>query len=650
MKKFLLLSLLLVTAAIHSQTNPTKITGIIVGSKGDPLIGANVISSEGKSVSTDIDGKYAIAVSSNKVILTFSFTGFESQNVNVNNQKEINIKLIENKNQLDEIVVVGYGTQRKKDVTGAISSVNTKDMLTVPTTNVNEMLRGRVAGVSVTVDSSRPGGGSSILIRGQRSLSGNNSPLYVVDGSPVSDINDLNANDIKSLEVLKDASSQAIYGARASAGVILITTKRGTAGKLQIDFSSTFSNQSLKTNFDLMNGDEWLQKRLAQVNEFRPISALSTSVDPVDQATILSVIGDNTLISNYNAGKSTDWLTQLIKPANMTNTNLSIRGGNESTKVSCSFNYFNQDGMILKSDFKRITGRINLDQKISRTVKMGVNLSYTNSEANGEDGSNNSTTSNDMYQKAITLSPYSVPYDENGNLNRFVTSDLKFNPLWNSYEYSNLTNTDRFLVNLFTEIEILKGFKYRFNSKYDVRNENEKSYQTRLHEFGANTNGWGQLSFRNEKEWLVENIFTYDKQFNESNRFDVTVMQSANKFTTETYSQTATQFLSDYFGADGISNASTFNKPTRNISPRQIMSFLGRVRYTLFDKYILSASLRRDGSSVFGEENKWGIFPSYSVAWRINEEFFLKDSKVVSDLKLRLSYSRYAKKVSNVQF
>ena len=638
MKKILLSFLLLFTVVIHSQTNPIKISGLVVGSKGNPLIGANIISSEGKNVSTNLDGKYGITVTGKKVILTFSFTGYVSQNVNVNNLKEINVSLIENKNELDEIVVVGYGTQRKKDVTGAISSVNTKEMMTVPTTNVNEMIRGRVAGVSVTVDSSRPGGGSSILIRGQRSLSGNNSPLYVVDGSPVSDINDLNANDIKSLEVLKDASSQAIYGARASAGVILITTKRGTAGKLQIDFSNTLSIQSLKKNFDLMNGQEWLQKRLAQVNEFRPVNELSTSLDPVDQATILSVIGDNDLINNYNAGKSTDWLKQLIKPATISNTNFSLRGGNENTKISTSFNYFNQDGMILKSDFKRITGRINLDQKISRTVKMGINLSYTNSEANGEDGSNNSTTSNDMYQKAITLSPFSTPYDANGNLNRFVTSDLKYNPLWNSNQYSNLTKTDRFLVNLFAEIEILKGFKYRFNSKYDVRNENENSYQTRLHEFGVATNGWGQLSFRNEKEWLVENIFTYDKQFNESNRFDVTLMQSANKFNTETYSQSATQFLTDYFGADGISNAATFNKPTRNISPRQIMSFLGRIRYTLFDKYIFSASLRRDGSSVFGEENKWGLFPSYSLAWRINEEFFLKNIKAVSDLKLRLSY------------
>ena len=197
----LLFFLLLFSAVIYSQNNASKITGKVIGSKGEPLIGANVISSEGKTVSTDLNGYYTLTVSNNKVILTFSYTGYTSQSKSVNNQKEVNVTLKENKNELEEVVVVGYGSQKKKDVTGAISSVSTKEMLTVPTTNVNEMLRGRIAGVSVSVNSSRPGGSSSILIRGQRSLSGDNAPLYVVDGSPVSDINDLNANDIKNIEI-----------------------------------------------------------------------------------------------------------------------------------------------------------------------------------------------------------------------------------------------------------------------------------------------------------------------------------------------------------------------------------------------------------------------------------------------------------------
>lgn len=638
MKNKILLILLLFTSVIHSQSGSIKISGKVVSSKGEVLVGVSVSSDEKKGTITDIDGKYEIVVSNSKSVLSYSYVGHANQKKVVGNNTVINITLVEDKNELNEVVVVGYGTQRKKDITGAISSVNTKEMMTVPTTNVNEMLRGRVAGVSVTVNSSRPGGSSDILIRGRRSLSGNNSPLYVVDGSPVSDINDLNANDIKSIEVLKDASSQAIYGARASAGVILVTTKRGSVGKLQIDFSTYTTIQEIKKNFDVMNGKQWVQKLLAQSNEFRPVSELENSSDPLDQAIILNAIGDNTSIKNYQNGKSTDWLKALIKPAILTSTNLSLRAGNENTKFSSSINYFNQEGMITKSDFKRITGRINIDQKISRTVKTGINISYTNSLTHGEDGNNNSTSSNDMYQKAITFSPYTVPYDDDGNLNQYVNSDLKFNPLWNSREYSNENKTDRILVNLFTDVDIVKGLKYRFNSKFDQRHENEQSYQTRLHEYGAVSKGWGKITFVNDSEWLIENILTYDQILNKNNRFDVTFVQSANKLRTETYTQTATGFLSDYFGADGISNATNLNNPNRSIRPRQIASYLGRIRYTLLDKYIFAVSLRRDGSSVFGEENKWGNFPSYSFAWRINDESFLKNVESVSNLKLRLSY------------
>ena len=637
MKNIIYLIFLLFTAFSNAQIGKIKITGKVVGSKNEILVGVSV-SSGANSSSTDFDGNYTIYVTDTKSSISYSYVGFQKQTIVVGNATNIDISLAEGKNELEEVIVVGYGTQRKKDVTGAISSVNTKEMLTVPTTNVNEMLRGRVAGVSVTVNSSRPGGSSSVLIRGQRSLSGSNSPLYVVDGSPVSDINDLNANDIKSVEVLKDASSQAIYGARASAGVILVTTKRGTSGKMQIDLSTSTSIQTLKQNFELMNGTDWTQKLLAQTGEFRTVSELENSSDPVDQAIILNTIGDNFLINNYQAGKTTNWLKTLIRPSVLNSSNISIRGGNDNTKIATSLNYFNQDGMITKSNFKRLNGRVNIDQKISRTLKIGTNLSYTNSVTKSEDGTNNSTTSNNMFQKAITLSPYSSPYDENGDLARFVTTDNKYNPLWNSREYTNVTMTNRFLANLFAELDIAKGLKYRFNSKYDIKSEDQESYQTSLHEFGASTQGWGEISFKKNTEWLTENILTYDKVINSKNRFDVTLLQSANVIRDESYSQNATGFLSDFFGVNGISNATTLNKPVRNISNRQLLSYLGRIRYTLLDRYIFSASLRKDGSSVFGEQNKWGLFPSYSFAWRVNEESFLRNIESITNLKLRFSY------------
>ena len=610
-----------------------KISGIILNELGQPLPGATILEKgTNNSVQTDFDGKFIFEVRSPNAVIVISYLGYANQEITLKGQSNLSIKMLENVSSLNEVVVVGYGSQRKKDVTGAISSVNVKDMLNVPTNNVSEMLRGRVAGVEVTIGSSRPGGDSNILIRGKRSLSGSNSPLFVVDGSPVNDINDLNANDIKSVEVLKDAASQAIYGARASAGVILVTTKRGLNGKTQIDVSMASSIQSVKKNFDLMTGVDWLQMRLAQQNDFRPLIQIDDSV-------IENLLNDPIVFANYKARKTTDWLGELIKPALLRSANISIRGGNENTKYSTSFNYTNQDGMIQKSSFERITGRLNLDQKISNKIKSGVNLSFTHSLANGEDGiTNGSSGTNNMFQNAITLSPYASPYNDKGELNQYVTTDYKYNPIWNSREASDQEFTTRFLSNVFIDWEIAKGLKYRLNSKYDLRNQNRESYQTRLHQLGRPFNGWGQLRNDKDSEWLIENILTYDKEINDNNRFDITLMQSTNKFRSESLKVVGKDFLTDFYGANGIESAKTFDIPQRSISNRQLMSYLFRLRYTLFDKYIFSGSVRYDGSSVFGIENKWGLFPSFSAAWRINEEAFLKNSSLVSNLKLRLSY------------
>ena len=632
MKKKLILLFLVFASISFGQTEKNVISGTVTDSKGVAMAGVSIASSNKSRTTSDLQGNYAITVLNSQATIKFSFVGFLGKTVTVGENKIIDVTLQEDKKELEEVVVVGYGTQRKKDVTGAITSVKVKDMLAVPTTSVAEMMRGRVAGVQVTIGSSRPGSGSDILIRGKRSLSGGNSPLFVVDGSPVTDIDDLNANDIKSVEVLKDASSQAVYGARASAGVILVTTNRGINGKTQIDFSTTTSFQTLKKNFSLMSGPEYIQMILAGQNDFRPLAN-------VEEYVIEAAIGDPMLYDNYKAGKSTNWESELIKPAQMKSYNLGIKGGGQNTKYSTSFNYTNQDGMIANSAYERITGRLNVDQSISNAVKVGTNISYTRSTLNGEDGiTNGSSGSSNMYRKAFTFSPYSVPYNDFGAVSQFVTTDLKFNPLWNSQQASDQRFTSRLLVNLFADWQIVKGLKYRINTSYNSRNENRESYETSLHERGRPVNGWGQLKFGTDTEWLVENILTYNKDINDTNRFDVTLMQSANKFRNEGYTQTAQNFLTDFFGANGFNNAATYGIPNRTISNRQIQSYLARFRFTLLDKFIVAASYRYDGSSVFGVENKWGLFPSYSAAWKINEESFLKNSKVVNSLKLRVSY------------
>jgi TonB-linked SusC/RagA family outer membrane protein len=628
MKKKLVLLLLLFATFSYSQTEKLVVSGTVTDSKGMALPGVSISTNSKTSTTSDLEGNYALTILNSQANLKFSFVGFISQTVSVGTNKTINITLQEDKKELEEVVVVGYGTQRKKDVTGAITSVKVKDMLTVPTTSVAEMLRGRVAGVQVTIGSSRPGSGSDILIRGKRSLSGGNSPLFVVDGSPVSDIDDLNANDIKSVEVLKDASSQAIYGARASAGVILVTTNRGFNGKTQIEFNSATTYEILKKNFSLMSGPEWIQMILAGQNDFRPLA-------DVEDYVIEAAIGDPLLYTNYQAGKYTNWEEELIKPAQMISYNLGIKGGSEKTKYSSSFNYTKQDGMIANSSYERFIGRLNVDQNISNTLKTGTNISYTRSTLNGEDGiTNGSSGSSNMYRKAFTFSPYATPYDEFGNIAKFVTTDLKFNPLWNSQEASDQRFTNRLLVNVFADWQIAKGLKYRLNTSYNSRNENRESYESSRHERGAPVRGWGQLKFGTDTEWLIENILTYNKDINDKNRFDVTLVQSANKFRNEGFTQTAQNFLTDFYGVNGFNNASIFGIPNRSISNRQIQSYLGRARFTILDKIVLAASCRYDGSSVFGVENKWGLFPSYSAAFTLNKD----DAVLVNNLKLRFSY------------
>lgn len=630
-KKIIGIFLLLVTTLLNAQTSKVIVSGRVIDSKGLPISGVVISGVDKLGTLTDLDGNFSISVA-DKSALNFSSFGYQSQKIIASNINSIKIILNEEINSLQEVVVTGYGSQRKKDLTGAISSVKVKDMLNIPTVSVAEMLRGRVAGVDVSIGSSRPGGGSDILIRGKRSLSGSNGPLFVVDGSPVSDIDDLNANDIKSVEVLKDAASQAIYGARASAGVILITTNRGYNGKVIIDFSANSSVQTLKKNFDLMSGTDWVQMLLVQQGDFRPIAEVENYI-------IEAAIGDNVLYNNYLAGKETNWEKELIKPAQMRSFNLGLKGGSESTKYSSSINFINQDGLISKSGFERLTGRLNVDQRVSKNIKIGTNTSYTRSTLNGEDGiTNGSSGSSNMYRKAFTFSPYSNAYDLNGDISQHVASDIKFNPLWNSREHSDKRITTRLLINVFADWEIIKGLKYRINGNFNSREEKRESYETRLHENGMNNNGWGRLGFGSDIEWLLENILTYEKQLNTNNRFDITLVQSANKFRNEGFSMTAENFLTDFYGVNGFSNATIFSIPNRSISNRQLLSYLARARYTLFDKYIFSASVRKDGSSVFGIENQWGLFPSVSVAWVIKDELFLKNVDFVTNLKLRASY------------
>lgn len=615
LKCTLVLSFLVVLTPAGAQRR--TISGTVTDQFGEPMIGVSIlVQGTNQGTVTNFDGKYSIEAESARSVLVFSYVGHVTENITIGNQQTINVKLREDTRQLEELVVVGYGTQRKSDLTGSVVSVKADDMNAIPTSSVAEMLRGQAAGVVVTQNSARPGGGSDILIRGKRSLTGGNSPLFIVDGVPVTNIDDFNSQDIQSVEVLKDASSQSIYGARASNGVILITTKRGNNNKTSVDFAAYVGSQQLKRNFEFYNGDEWVQLK-REANRSYPDGVY------LDDASLFGNMYQNLVDKKY-----TNWEELMIKPAIQQKYDLSIRSGGPATRISASLGYYDQQGMIQPADYQRYNFRFNVDHKLSKTVSVGLNANYTQSSRTQED---------EGFSKFITQAPLLSPFDDNGKLIN-ILADSKWNPVWNNGQMQNEQQADRLLLNATFDWEILKGLKYRLNASMNSRNAEQGVYYTSLHERGSTSNGRATLDISQYKDYLIENILTYDKKVNENHSFDATLVQSYNSIRSNSTSMTGYGFVTDDLGYNNIGAASKTDPIIRDITPRKLLSYMGRLRYNMMDRYLFSASARIDGSSVFGANNKWGFFPAASFAWRASEEEFLTEADWLTNLKLRISY------------
>jgi len=616
------------------------INGTVVDTNGETIIGASItVKGTTSGTITDATGNFSIKVNSRKDTLHISFIGYISQTLVIGNQKTIKVVLDEKSKVLDEVIVVGYGSQKKSDLTGSVVSVKADDMNSIPTTDVAEMLRGKAAGMVVTQNSDRPGGGSDIVIRGNKTLPINgsnagNAPLFIVDGVPVLNIDDYNSQDILSVEVLKDASSEAIYGARASNGVILVTTKKGNESKTTVDFSSYLASQQMKRNFNFYSPEEWMQlKREANrtytwgANNYT-LSATSigtpdaTGAYPGDQS-LFGPMWNNFLNKNY-----TDWEGLGIKPALQQKYDLSVRSGNKDTKIATSIGFFDQKGMIAPAAYQRATFHFNVLHKLTKNLTLGVNTNYTYSGRDQEDAT---------FNTFITESPLLSP--AYANANNGLLENSKYSPLWNNANQTDHTVTSNLLLNGFVEWEIIKGLKYKMNASLNNRNAEEGTYLTSLHQNGIGVNGLATIGNNNYSDYLLENIFTYEGKINTDNKFDVTLVQSTDLQKTTFTQEQGSGFATDALGYNFIGSASNTNYPViRTISPINLLSYMARVRYNLKDKYLFSASARMDGSSVFGVNKKWGTFPAASIGWRMSEEDFLKDKKWLSNLKLRASY------------
>ncbi|MDY7394707.1 TonB-dependent receptor [Aureibaculum sp. 2210JD6-5] len=593
------------------------VTGTVLDETGTPLPGASVVvKGTTNGTSTDFDGKFSLNVSADATTLQVSFIGYTTKEVAIADNITVTL---DPDNILDEVVVVGYGTVKKSDVVGSVASVDVEEAVAVPTTNVSEMLRGRAAGVQVNLNDARPGGNSNIVIRGKVSIEGND-PLIIVDGIPYDDINDVAASDITSVEVLKDASSQAIYGARAANGVILITTKRGKEGSFKIDYHGYLTSQKLTKNFDLYSGEEFAQvrreaRRTDNNDEYEPDEDI---FEPFE-------------LESLNNRTYVDWEDLVMENAVIQSHSLSVSGGGEKTKVFSSVNYFDQDGLIPSSGFKRGTFRLNVDQQVTKKLSLQANVNFQTSLQDIESNSLN----------FITISPLAKPFDENGELNKepLGSGNTTINPLWNIRESTNEVRTNLTDINLVGLYQFTPNLSYKLNTFLRNRASEQGIYRSSKHGSGdGDVNGLATLSDKFYREFLLENIIDYAPEINENNKLDLTFVHSVNERKTNTNSIEKSNFANDDLGYNGVAN--NIGESFREIVRKRQVGFLGRARYSLMDKYLLTLTARTDGSSVFGAKEKWGFFPAIAFAWKMHEESFLEDSNSINQMKLRITYGQ----------
>ncbi len=532
---------------------------------------------------------------------------------------------------VDEVVVVGYGTQKRSDIAGSIAPVKMDALADKPSVDFQGMLKGLSPGVYVTDGDPRPGGGSNVLIRGMRSLKGGNSPLYVVDGFPISNINEINIDDVESISILKDAASQSIYGARGSNGVILVTSKRGanTNNKVNVSYQSYYSIQNVKPNFEIFSPEEFVQlKREAYRADRATAENNWEGVYPDDEQILNPVQLERMANKEY-----IDWTDYAFKKnVPLQKHDVSISGGNEKTKYSISLGYFNQDGLRMSSGLKRYSGKISLDQKISNTFKTGLSVYYVSSDQQVE---TNSWTS------FLTFSPISKLYDENGELVLYPTGDGKsVNPLYYEDTRESINSTERIIINNYLEITppAVPGLKYKLNASLNGRRIESEDFKS-FKDPSVLGKGYASINFNEAHEYLLENILTYTRSFSDKHNFDITVMQGIEpRYYTSTTS-TALQLGNDFFGVNSMSTAIS-SEVSRSATDRKMLSYMGRVNYSLKNKYLFNFTMRSDGSSVFGANNKWGFFPSAALAWNVQNESFMQKMDWLNEAKLRVSYGQ----------
>lgn len=639
----------------QSHGKKIKVKGVVKDETGEPVIGATVMEkgSANNGVITDLDGNYTIEIASDG-LLAVSYIGCKDQEIKVNGREVINVNLADDNKVLDEVVVVGYGVQKKRDVSTAVSSVKAEALANNPASDFRQALAGKMPGVQVTVPSGDPEGSVSIRVRGVSTVNAGSDPLYVVDGVPMErGFANLNTNDIESVEVLKDASAAAIYGSRGSNGVVLVTTKKGTSDKLSISYDGYVGIQNVSKKLDMMNAYEYAEfVKDARDNAYLSKVPGGSASDPnsVRPKGNMQIAADFfPYLQGVKGLTDTDWQDAIFRTAMTTGHNVSLSGKSNSINYFVSGNYMKKEGTIIGSDFEKYGGRLNLSGQHKR-LKFGVNFAPSYSVSNTVDASG----AGGIVQSALMMPPIFPVYNADGSYNYQgngylrIGTDYEHNEVLNPVAMARLQSnvTDRMSITgkVYAELELMKGLSYKLSLGGDYYGaHNDKYRQSSLplkgkdyYDSPSNPVGYSSSSFF--FNWLVENQLTYTTTINKKHNITAILVQSAQKETKKTDNVTATDYPNDYIQTV---NGGTVTKGGSDKTQWSIASYLARVQYNYEGRYMLSAAIRTDGSSRFGKNNRWGYFPSASAAWRISDEQFFKNVKELSfinDMKIRASY------------
>lgn len=616
-----------------------SVSGTVVDVTGQPVIGANVVErGTTNGIITDVDGNFTLSNLSSKSVLVISYIGYLPQEVTVGSQTKIHVTLKEDTQALDEVVVIGYGTVKKRDLTGSVASISNEKLVTNPVPNVEQALQGRLPGVSVISQDGRPDANVSIRVRGGGSITQSNDPLFIVDGFPVSSINDIPADQIESIDVLKDASSTAIYGARGANGVILVTTKGAKTEKLSVSYNAYVQTKSAAKTLDVLDAQDYV------LRQWSFASALGTSYANAVASYFGLGSANGNHYNEYANVKSHDYTDDMLRTAFAQNHNLTIMGGSDKTKINFSTNYTNDEGIKINSGYWRWNGTLKVQQQILKNLKLDLDVRYTESKTDGkEDNATNGRGS--LLSSAYMFRPIDNPLGT-GTFSGFGNGDVNVDPTYNPVSLTNdVTNQDtenqlRGIASI--TWDIIDGLTARTELNLSRSNKEGRYYENGL------TSGYKYAKLTKGNGWGVRSATTLN--------YEVKGLGAAHKLNLLVGNELlASKSNSSYITGAGYSSTFDFKRTFGMINmtdpslgkdtygntigtPSRTVSFFGRVNYTLLDRYLFTATFRADGSSKFAPNNHWGYFPAGAFAWRISDEGFLKDTQWLDNLKLRLSY------------